>query len=69
VALQVQEYTTGWQRAGDPTKRTVWLATPGQWYPVTVDHVAAASGHRLPVSVYSSDLSAPLLVDDCTLTG
>ena len=71
VRVQVQEYTTGWERVTDPAPSAeVVLAEPGRWYPVTVTYTAQGSGRLLPLSVFSNDVDAGgpgFVVDDCSL--
>jgi hypothetical protein len=69
--LQVQEYTTTWERAGDPMKSTqLFLTDPQRWYQLSLTYRAKQSGNLLPLTVFSSWLSAgngSLVVDDCAL--
>jgi hypothetical protein len=72
--VQVQEYTTGWVRAGTAAQSPqIWLTDSATWYLIQVSYTAAASGNLLPLTVLSPELGTPqnaaLVIDDCSLTG
>jgi Carbohydrate binding domain len=74
AAVQVQEYTTSWVRAGNAAKSPlIWLTDPGRWYELSVTYTAAQDANLLPLTVFSPELGAPngtaLIVDDCSLSG
>jgi hypothetical protein len=74
AGVQVQEYTTGWVRAGSAAKSPlIWLTDPASWYRIEVTYTAAVSGNLLPLTVLSPELGTPqnsaLVIDDCSLTG
>lgn len=69
--VQLQEYTTDWERAGDAAPSpAVVLSDPDRWYLASVTYTATTDGNLLPLSVFSHNLRdghGMLLVDDCTL--
>jgi hypothetical protein len=74
AAVQVQEYTTSWVRAGNAGRSPlIWLTDPGRWYELSVTYTAAQDANLLPLTVFSPELGVPngtaLIVDDCSLSG
>jgi hypothetical protein len=71
VYLQVQEYTTSWQRDGDPAQsQRLEINDPARWYQITVTYTAKHTGNQLPLTVFGSDMvagGAALIADDCSL--